>query len=127
MASQNRPASPYQAPDPATNYERAKPEKEAGMGNLDSPVGEATPADHEERPDHGVANVQDPRRQINAQDDVAGGGGTANPVSRPLPGNEEPDHSMHDEEPNGWDQAPTDIHDPKHQRHPRREGKGGTE
>jgi hypothetical protein len=33
---------------------------------------------------------------------------------------------MKDEEPDGWDQAPTDIHDPKQKRHPRQEGKGGT-
>jgi hypothetical protein len=32
---------------------------------------------------------------------------------------------MKDEEPLGWDQAPTDIHDNRQQRHPRREGKGG--
>lgn len=38
----------------------------------------------------------------------------------------QPDHSMLDEEPDGWDQAPTDIHDPKMKRHPRKEGKGGT-
>jgi hypothetical protein len=39
----------------------------------------------------------------------------------------QPDHSMKDEEPLGWDQAPQDIHDPTKQRHPRREGKGGVE
>jgi hypothetical protein len=33
---------------------------------------------------------------------------------------------MKDEEPLGWDQAPTDIKDPRQQRHPRTEGKGGT-
>jgi hypothetical protein len=33
---------------------------------------------------------------------------------------------MKDEDPLGWDQAPADIHDPRHQRHPRTEGKGGT-
>ena len=36
------------------------------------------------------------------------------------------DHSMHDEEPDGWDQAPTDIKNPRDKRHPRTEGKGGT-
>jgi hypothetical protein len=36
------------------------------------------------------------------------------------------DHSMHEEEPDGWDMAPTDIHDPKQQRQPRIGGKGGT-
>jgi hypothetical protein len=29
-------------------------------------------------------------------------------------------------EPDGWDLAPQDIHDPCHKRHPRKEGKGGT-
>ena len=33
---------------------------------------------------------------------------------------------MKDEEPMGWDQVPTDIQNPREQRHPRREGKGGT-
>jgi hypothetical protein len=125
MASENRPLSPSQAPDPATSYERAKPEKEAGMGKLDSPIGQSTPADQAEHADHGVVNAQDGGRQINAHDDVAAGGGASNPVSRPLGGNQ-PDHSMHDEEPTDPDTAPTDIHDPEQQRHPRREGKGGT-
>ena len=40
---------------------------------------------------------------------------------------EQPDHSMKDEEPLGSDQAPTDIHDNRQQRHPGREGKGGVE
>lgn len=38
----------------------------------------------------------------------------------------QPDHSMLEEEFDGWDQAPTDIHDPKMKRHSRKEGKGGT-
>lgn len=45
-------------------------------------------------------------------------------VDKPL--FDQPDHSMLDEEPDGWDQAPTDIHDPKMKRHSRKEGKGGT-
>ena len=125
MASENRPLSPSQAPDPATSYERAKPEKESGMGKLDSPIGQSTPADHAEHADHGVPNAQDPSRQINAQDDVSASGGASNPVARPLGGNQ-PDHSMHEEDPTDPDTAPTDIHDPQQQRHPRREGKGGT-
>lgn len=39
---------------------------------------------------------------------------------------DQPDHSMLDEEPDGWDLAPADIHDPRMKRHPRKEGKGGT-
>lgn len=143
MPSQNRPTSPQQAPDTATNYERAKPEKEAGMGRLHSPVGGATP---ERRPesvagqrddrqphqpddwDKSASNVQPGDRQLNAHDDPGGTGGAGQPLnqinlSRPA---EQPDHSMFDEEPMGWDQAPTDILDPEQQRHPRTGGKGGT-
>lgn len=38
----------------------------------------------------------------------------------------QPDHSMREEEPLGWDQAPTEADQPTPHRHPRREGKGGT-
>lgn len=38
----------------------------------------------------------------------------------------QPDHSMKEEEPLGWDEAPTGD-EPEHEhRHPRQEGKGGT-
>ena len=114
-AEQNRPASPQQAPDPANNYERAHPENEAGMGRMDAP--KTTPEQKPDRQRESVANRQDPTRQLNAQDAVNQRGGAAP---------EQPDHSMHDEEPDGWDQAPTDITDPKQKRHPRTEGKGGT-
>ena len=115
MAEQMRPASPQQAPDPSTNYERSHPGREAGMGRLDNDV--ATPTDAPDRQHQAVTNRQDGTRQKNAQDEIDQRGGPA-PV--------QPDHSMKDDEPLGWDQAPTDIHDPEQQRHPRREGKGGT-
>lgn len=114
MAEQNRPLSPEQAPDPTNNYERSHPEREAGMGRLEN--NKATPTNDPDRQEQAVTNKQDPR-QLNAQDAVNQRGG-------PAP--EQPDHSMKDEEPLGWDQAPTDIQDPKKQRHPRTEGKGGT-
>ncbi len=38
----------------------------------------------------------------------------------------QPDHSMREEEPLGWDQAPTEGDQPTPHRHPRRMGKGGT-
>lgn len=115
MAEQMRPASPQQAPDPANSYERSNPGREAGMGRLDN--NKSTPTDAPDRQGQAVTNKQDPTRQVNGQDPVSQRGG-------PAP--EQPDHSMKDEEPLGWDQAPTDIHDPQQQRHPRREGKGGT-
>jgi hypothetical protein len=87
---QNRPASPQQAPDPASSYERAKPEKEAGAGSLDSPVGEATPTDQPDRLEQTVPHRQDPARQLNAHDDPGGTGGSGQPsrqrdLSRPDP------------------------------------------
>ena len=115
MAEQMRPASPQQAPDPSDSYERSHPGREAGMGRLDN--NKAVPTEAPDQQQDAVRNKQDPTRQINAQDAV-------NPHGGPAP--EQPDHSMKDEEPLGWDQAPTDIHNPREQRHPRREGKGGT-
>jgi hypothetical protein len=76
----------------------------------------AAPAQSPDRHQDAVTNRQGPR-QVNAHDAINQHGGPA-PV--------QPDHSMKDEEPLGWDQAPTDIHDPEQQRHPRTEGKGGT-
>ena len=96
------------APDPADSYERARPSQQAGMGRLDN--NDAVPEKSPDRQQEGVTNRQDPQRQVNADDKAAA----------------QPDHSMHDEEPDGWDQAPTDIKDPRMKRHPRHEGRGGT-
>jgi len=114
MAEEMRPASKQEAPDPSNTYERSHPENEAGMGRLDN--NRAVPADSADKGQQAVTNQQDPTRQINAQDVVNSRG----------PAKDQPDHSMHEEEPDGWDMAPTDIHDKRHQRHPRTEGKGGT-
>ena len=68
MASTNpemRPASDDLAPDPARSYERAKPEKEAGMGRLDNNPG--TPTDCPDKIGHAVTHKQ-PLRQLNADD-----------------------------------------------------------
>lgn len=68
MAEQNpqmRPASPAQAPDTARVYERAKPEKEAGMGRLDN--NKFVPEKSDDKMEHAVTNKQ-PNRQINAED-----------------------------------------------------------
>ena len=116
------PSSKQQAPDPSNSYERAHPENEAGMGRLDNDV--ATPRQSPDRQDAAVQNKQKPEGQINAEDveNERAGRDLANGGAAP----DQPDHSMKDEEPLGWDQAPTDIHDPERQRHPRTEGKGGT-
>jgi hypothetical protein len=114
MAEQMRPASPEQAPDPSDNYERSHPEREAGMGRLDN--NQAVPTESPHKGHEAVSHRQDGTRQLNAHDAVDHRGGRA-------PG--QLDHSMKEEEP--LDEAPTDIHDPTKQRHPRREGKGGVD
>ena len=132
MAEQMRPSSPAKAPDPASSYERAKPDKEAGMGRLDN--NKATPTVRQDKMEETVTNRQPPR-QLNAHDVVDQR--DARPLDRPTgegrggaPASSvnarQPDHSMKDEEPLGWDQAPEDIHDPRDQRQPRTDGKGGT-
>jgi hypothetical protein len=88
------------------------------MGRLDNDA--ATPSESPDRMDDATTNKQDGTRQINAHD-------ATNQRAGRAPAAEQPGHSMKDEEPLGWDQAPTDIHDPQQQRHPRTEGKGGTE
>ena len=85
------------------------------MGRLDN--NRATPTNSPDQQQQTVTHRQDPTRQINAHD-------TVDPRARPAA--EQPEQSMKDEEPMGWDQAPTDIQNPREQRHPRREGKGGT-
>lgn len=120
MAEQNRPLTPEQAPDTARVYERAQPGKEAGMGRLDN--NKATPTNRPDQTDQTVTNKQQPEHQINAQDVVNTSGGAVPTPGRP----EQPDKSMLDEEPLGSDQAPQDINDPRFQRYPKRDGKGGT-
>jgi hypothetical protein len=123
MAEQMRPASKEQAPDPASSYGREKPEKEAGMGRLDNNKG--TPTGSPDAMHQAVGNKQNPENQINAEDVVDQG--ARHPLGKEgLPAPEPVDHSMLDEEPEGWDQAPTDLHNPREKRHPRTEGKGGT-
>lgn len=112
MAEQPRPLSPQDAPDPSDSYERSHPENESGQGRLDN--NKNTPEDQPDGEGQAVHNKQEPSRQINAEE-------TAGRVAP-----QQPDHSMNDEEPAGWDQAPTDINDNRQKRHPRTEGKGGT-
>jgi hypothetical protein len=105
MPDQMPPSSKQSAPDPSHSYERSHPGREAGMGRMDNNA--ATPTDAPDAGRQAVKNEQDPTRQVNAQDQA------------------QPNHSMKEEEPMGWDQAPTDIRDPEQRRHPRTEGKGG--
>lgn len=49
------------APDPARVYERAKPEKESGMGRLDQPA--QTPECKPDRAEDAVRNAHRPRKE----------------------------------------------------------------
>jgi hypothetical protein len=116
MADQTRPTSPSQAPDPASSYGREDPRKEAGMGRLDNNT--ATPQNQPDDPQRAVSNRQPPQRQVNAQE-------TGNARASNQPGQQQPDHSMHDEE--GLDeQYPKGATEPRDARQPRTGGKGGT-
>jgi len=117
MASneQMRPASDQQAPDPSNSYERAHPSR-VSRGKMDAP--QNPPQEQADGTPGAVKNQTPTENQINAED-------TDKPEQEALPG--QPDHSMHDEEPTGWDQAPQNIQDPRQKRHPRTEGKGGLE
>lgn len=114
QGNQMTPANPEQVQDPASSYERAKPEDEAGMGRLTN--NDATPTDRPDRMGQAVDNKHSPERQVNAQDREGDASSDAKV---------QPDHSMHEDEPRGWDLAPTSIPDPEQKRHPRTEGKGG--
>ena len=83
---QNRPRSPKHAPDPATTYERAKPEKKAHVKHHDGRSPAADPSDM----NTGKSNIHPGDRQINAQDDPADTGASAQPLnqidlSKPAP------------------------------------------
>lgn len=122
MQNRNQPSEPNKAPDPSDSYERSHPEHESGMGRLDN--NDSTPTERPDEQRDSVPNRQEPDRQINAQeseDDRSG-----RPLTGNLPPPEAVDHTMNDEEPLGWDQAPQGAQDPRHARQPRQEGKGGT-
>ena len=95
---------------------RAKPEHESGRGELGSDKDAAAPVRRPDKFDQTAGNRQG-ARQINADD------GT-NQRSRGNP--RQPDHSMHEEQPLGWDQAPVEAKKPREKRQPRTQGKGGT-
>jgi hypothetical protein len=114
MAGQMQPSSPKDAPDPANSYERANPEREGGMDR------KFQQQDTPDKMEQSVNHRQNPKRQLNADEVVNRRGGP--PEIQPN----QPDHSMHDEEPLGADQTPQDIDDPRMKRHPRTGGKGGT-
>ena len=59
MAEQMRPASPQQAPDPSSSYERSHPDREAGMGRMEN--NPSTPIDEPDKQAQAVPNRQPPK------------------------------------------------------------------
>jgi hypothetical protein len=114
MASENRPLSKEDAPDPTRSYGREKPEAESGMGRLDNNI--ATPTNSPDRAEDAVKNKQDATRQINAQD----------VVDQRATGEKEPDHSMAEDDQIDTDTIPEESDNPREKRNPRIGGKGGT-
>jgi len=119
MGNPKRPHSSKNVPDPARAYERANPEHESGMGRMDNNQG--TPSSDADRMQQAVPNAKE-----TGQSGESKTPSRASPAQRSESAPRQPDHSMHEEEPDGWDMAPMDIHKPRKKRHPRREGKGGT-
>jgi hypothetical protein len=111
----NPNTQPTQLPDPADSYERAKPQNASPQGTLHAP----NPPVHE-APDKNAPEGTPGRRTNRPESD------SMENSTRVRGGDPESvDHSMHDEEPLGWDQAPQDIRDKEQKRHSRTEGKGG--
>jgi hypothetical protein len=123
MAEQMRPASPQQAPDPSFNYERSHPQRESGQGRLDNNM-QATPSPTEDKTGGAVTNRSEPR-EVTAHE-ITDARKANHPGEPSGPAANQPGHSMKDEEPTGWDQAPQDIDDNRQKRHPRTDGRGGT-
>jgi len=103
-------------PDPATSYERAKPENESPDGSLQwkEPPTHRTP---DRNAPEGTTGKKTNRPASDSMETSTDKQADAEPGSV--------NHSMHEEEPTGWDQAPQSIQDPQQKRHPRTEGKGG--
>ena len=119
---------PTQAPKTASSYERAQPSLNSPTQGVQVPQ-TRTP----EMPDASGPEGTKPQDKSKRSGDEAPGEAdsdadsdtASSPASRPLTDPDSIDHSMLDEEPDGWDLAPNDIHDPERKRHPRTEGKGG--
>jgi hypothetical protein len=115
--SQNRPESAAKAPDPSHNYERSHPDRESPSGSTQQTY--PRPHDHPDRvgPESTSRHTNRPNADSLENDPRRG------PITDPA----KVDHSMHEEEPLGWDQSPQGSANPREQRQPRTEGKGGVD
>jgi hypothetical protein len=136
MASPKPPA-PDEVPETDATYERsnaettlkredARAEKRAGAKqSRPDPVPSDVPSEQQKNPPVRIQNQH--RRQQQQQEQQRAGGRSAADRSGPLRSGSKIAGDMKTEEPDGWDQAPTDIKDPRQQRHPRPDGLGGSE
>lgn len=115
MAEASQNTRPHSAPDPADSYERARPENVSPHGGLDQ-----AKAPVHEVPDKNAPEGTTARHTNRPNSDSMENSTEVQPVSP-----DDVEHSMKDEEPDGWDQAPMSISDPQQKRHSRTEGKGG--
>ena len=97
--SSPKPVPPLEVPETAATYERTNENK-----SLDRAQAKADP-----KPDVKGPATSDADRPA------------------PLPAGGVIAGDMKTEEPQGWDQAPMDIKDPRQKRHPRPDGVGGSE
>jgi hypothetical protein len=134
MAETRDTSHPVTPPQTERSYERAIPEAEAGMGRLEN--NESTPT---ERPDELPGTVRNahnpnPRDQeeghqiLRNQQRARQTGDSDIAIRKPdEPIMPQPDHSMHEEEPLGWDQRPQEATPDERRKHPRPDGIGAIE
>src|SRR4029450_8124011 len=96
MANPRRSHSSKRVPDPARSYERAKPEDESGMGRLDNNTG--TPSSDPDRMHHAVPNAKQPGQAAEPGSSTPHSGAHSQDTAP-----RQPEHSMLEEEPDGWD------------------------
>ena len=116
------PPPPNEVPETAATYERTnidnalkRDEAQSASNPAGSPIGGARTGPKDDLQSSASTPMQTSLQRSDAD------------RPSPLPAGGKIVGSVKTEEPLGWDQAPTDIKDPRQQRHPRPDGVGGSE
>lgn len=122
--SSPKPPPPDEVPETDATYERSNTDPtlklaDAKAGKTPKRCTPVPPSEHQSPPAIRLQNQQGRQQQQQPESDVS--------RSKPLPSGAKIAGSMKTEEPDGWDQAPMDIKDPKQKRHPRPDGVGGSD
>lgn len=124
--SSPKPTPSDEVPETDATYERANADTtlKRGAARRDGKQsapskGDAFPPQEHQQPPLIRQQTQHRRQQQQQQSDSDRPG--------PLPSGGKIAGSMKTEEPDGWDQAPQDITDPRQKRHPRPDGVGGSD